>query len=360
MIGYGNSYFISTILDTESGVPPVNTAAPAITGTAQEGQTVTCSTGTWTGTPTITYTYQWKRNGSNIGSATNSTYTLVTADVSQSITCQVTATNGSGSASATSNTITPIAAVDPDAQAFITAAAITDPTQQAAINTLVVDLKGYSIWSKMKALYPMVGGTASTHKFNLKNPLDTDAAFRLVFNGGWTHSANGAQPNGTNGFANTYFAPNTGILNSNSIGYYTRTVNSSGATDPVNMGGFNSSSSASTLISNASTVSGRLNGTVISGSITGGTGLISISKTSSTVTNVYKNGTSVSSGNSGGTLASSVIYLGTTNILGVTYASGYVNNQFAFVYISDGLSGAEASNFYTTVQAFQTALSRNI
>ena len=34
--------------------------------------------------------------------------------------------------------------VDPDAQAFITAAAITDPTQQAAINTLVVDLKGYS------------------------------------------------------------------------------------------------------------------------------------------------------------------------------------------------------------------------
>jgi hypothetical protein len=110
MIGYGNSYFISTILDTESGVPPVNTAAPAITGTAQEGQTVTCSTGTWTGTPTITYTYQWKRNGSNIGSATNSTYLLVSADVGQSITCQVTATNGSGSASATSNTITPIAA----------------------------------------------------------------------------------------------------------------------------------------------------------------------------------------------------------------------------------------------------------
>ena len=42
--------------------------------------------------------------------------------------------------------------VDPDAQAFITAASITDPTQQAAINTLVVDLKGYNIWSKMKAI----------------------------------------------------------------------------------------------------------------------------------------------------------------------------------------------------------------
>ena len=71
--------------------------------------------------------------------------------------------------------------VDPDAQAFITAASITDPTQQSAINQLVVDLKGYSIWTKMSAIYPMVGGTASSHKFNLKDPRDLDAAFRLVF-----------------------------------------------------------------------------------------------------------------------------------------------------------------------------------
>ena len=94
---------------------------------------------------------------------------------------------------------------DADAQAFITAAAITDVTQQNAINTLVVDLKGYNIWTKMKALYPFVGGTASTHKFNLKNPLDTDAAFRLTFSGGWTHSSTGALPNGTNAYADTKF-----------------------------------------------------------------------------------------------------------------------------------------------------------
>jgi hypothetical protein len=53
-----------------------------------------------------------------------------------------------------------VAPVDADAQAFITAAAITDPTQQAAINTLVVDLKGYNVWSKMKAIYPFLGSTA--------------------------------------------------------------------------------------------------------------------------------------------------------------------------------------------------------
>ena len=53
--------------------------------------------------------------------------------------------------------------VDPDAQAFITAASITNPTQQSAVNQLVVDLKGYGVWSKMKAIYPFVGGTASQH-----------------------------------------------------------------------------------------------------------------------------------------------------------------------------------------------------
>ena len=69
-------------------------------------------------------------------------------------------------------------AYDPDAQAFITAAGITDNTQKSAINTLVLDMKGFGIWTKMKAIYPFVGGTATTHKFNLKNPLDTSTLYK--------------------------------------------------------------------------------------------------------------------------------------------------------------------------------------
>ena len=49
--------------------------------------------------------------------------------------------------------------VDPDAQAFITAANITDPTQQTAIIQLVTDLKNYNLWTKAPAIYPFVGGT---------------------------------------------------------------------------------------------------------------------------------------------------------------------------------------------------------
>ena len=67
--------------------------------------------------------------------------------------------------------------IDADATTFITAAGITNLIQASAINTLVNDLKTYGLWTKMKAIYPFVGGSATSHKFNLKDPRDLDAAF---------------------------------------------------------------------------------------------------------------------------------------------------------------------------------------
>jgi hypothetical protein len=88
--------------------PPVNTAAPVISGTINQGQTLTTTNGTWTGSPTG-YTYQWVNSTTgNISGATASTYVLQASDVGDDITCVVTATNGSGNASATSNSLGPI------------------------------------------------------------------------------------------------------------------------------------------------------------------------------------------------------------------------------------------------------------
>jgi hypothetical protein len=78
---------------------------------------------------------------------------------------------------------------DPDALAFFTATTITDNIQKNAINQLLIDLKAAGIWIKIKAIYPMVGGNAATHNYNLKNPTDLDAAFRITFVGSWTHSS---------------------------------------------------------------------------------------------------------------------------------------------------------------------------
>jgi len=92
---------------TSNTGPPVNTAPPAILGSAQQGQTLTTSPGSWSGTQPIGYAYQWQRcdtsgaNCANIGSA-DSTYTLTSADVGSTIIVAVTASNSAGSATASS------------------------------------------------------------------------------------------------------------------------------------------------------------------------------------------------------------------------------------------------------------------
>ncbi len=84
-------------------VAPVNTVAPAITGTTTEGSALTCSNGTWTGTATITFTRAWRKNGVPNGS-TGAQYTVAHGDIGATIDCVVTADNGAvGTVDATSN-----------------------------------------------------------------------------------------------------------------------------------------------------------------------------------------------------------------------------------------------------------------
>lgn len=76
--------------------PPANTKAPAISGTAMQGVTLTAGAGTWTGAGN-TYTYQWKdcagQTCAPIQGATGTSYTVRASDAGASIEFQVTATN---------------------------------------------------------------------------------------------------------------------------------------------------------------------------------------------------------------------------------------------------------------------------
>lgn len=83
-----------------AGTPPANTVAPAITGTLTVGQVQTATNGTWTAQGGPTYTRQWYRGNTPIAGATNTTYTLVTADQGFPIFCRVTATDTTYLASA--------------------------------------------------------------------------------------------------------------------------------------------------------------------------------------------------------------------------------------------------------------------
>ena len=105
--------------------PPTNTALPTISGTPQQGNTLTESDGTWTGSPT-SYSYQWlvcDSAGTNCSTAsgeTDKTYVLGASDVGHTIRGIDTATNAGGSTPATT-AATPV----------ITAATVSAPSNTA-------------------------------------------------------------------------------------------------------------------------------------------------------------------------------------------------------------------------------------
>lgn len=214
---FGSSAFVASS-NSATGVnatAPVNTVAPVVSGNPVVGQTLSTTNGTWSGIPAPTYTYQWQRNGSNITGATSQTYVLQQADAGNSIRCVVTATNTAGSASANSNTISQI--TDADASAFIAAitaaGGTTNDAQKTAINNLVLNWKGigaqnssYNLWSNTERLHIYIGGASGAMAINVKTATAT-----FTFNGGWTFDANGATPNGTNGYINT--GVNTSTIN---------------------------------------------------------------------------------------------------------------------------------------------------
>jgi uncharacterized repeat protein (TIGR01451 family) len=97
--------------------PPSSLTLPVISGTVQEGQALTVSTGSWSGSQPITYAYQWERctsAGSGclaIAGATSGSYTLTALDVGSTMRAVVTATNSVSSALATSSTSTAVVAL---------------------------------------------------------------------------------------------------------------------------------------------------------------------------------------------------------------------------------------------------------
>ncbi len=115
--------------------PPVNTSPPSISGSAQQGQTLSASTGTWTNSPTG-YTYQWQdcdSGGANcipIVAAAGATYLLAAADVGHTVRVQVTASNGGGSSSPAGSAATAVVVAAPSAPVNTSPPAISGSAQQ--------------------------------------------------------------------------------------------------------------------------------------------------------------------------------------------------------------------------------------
>jgi hypothetical protein len=85
---------------------PDNLEAPVVSGSPIVGSTLSTTNGVWD--QADSFTYRWFRGVTAIVGATNSTYALQGADLGQSISSEVTATNVDGSTAAPSNAIGPI------------------------------------------------------------------------------------------------------------------------------------------------------------------------------------------------------------------------------------------------------------
>jgi SPP1 family predicted phage head-tail adaptor len=248
--------------------------------------------------------------------------------------------------------LTVASSVDADAAAFfarVTAAGGTlTTTEQNAVNTLVVQMKADGIWTKMKAIYPMVGASAAACAQNLKS-----SSFTGSFSSGWTFASTGVKGNGTNAeFVSNFAINNFASKNSVAFGMYSRTNlvgNGVGMNAGINVQFFSYY---------------RITGQQYSYIFDGNNdslltsiylGLNSHSRTSSSQKYV-QNKTTITS------FTSNVNNTGLdTSIVSFSRNSqGYDPNEYALFYISDGLTNTQLLTLNTNVEAFQETLNRQV
>jgi hypothetical protein len=269
---------------------------------------------------------------------------------------------------------------DHDALSFINASGLSQSVHINSITRLVKDLKLNGLWPKLKVVYPFVGGTEYSHKFNLKDPRDTNSAYRINFYGGWTHSLTGILPNGTNAWANTFYAPGNDSsyngLNSNFLhmSVYSRTNNDNTG---IEIGTQNNSSSPWYLQLKNGGYTYYAPGKIPTTSYNPSGQLRYLNSTSTgfyymhryfsysdnyTTSNFFKDGTYLHWGGTFEILSSGAptqsVYIGALNN-GVT-ASNFSNREISFATVGDSLTDGEVSKLNVIIQTYQSSLGRQI
>jgi hypothetical protein len=255
---------------------------------------------------------------------------------------------------------------DPDAFRFIEIAGLTDQNQITAVNNLVIGLKANNLWDKMQVIYPFVGGTAFSHKFNLKDPSPLTTAFQATFAGDLTHTSFGIGSGSVTGVADSNFLDTrdfTDISSSLHVSVYgTTTNNVTGRNLPF----YNDKTAAfssrgihfqpnSQLGEVVQAYGGNMNlpsGTTLGFSV--------VTRTTSLLSAFYhrKPSQTVNLSNSSTFARSEVVY--NIRFLSSFYGSTGQTIGLGFASIGTGLSQTDAENLYTVVQAYQTALGRQV
>lgn len=247
-------------------------------------------------------------------------------------------------------------ALDADAQAFITAVSTLTEAQEIIVNDLVIDLKAAGLWTVQKAIYPFIGGTAAAHKWNLKDPRDLDAAYRLTFTGSWTHSVTGGRPF-SGARADTHLAPNPDLSrNDNHFSYYSRT---SGGQANGCLGTANNSGGSQAYITKRWTDGNEYitnNSSSYSNSTTTDTGLTIVSRLNSSTFSMLRGGRYDTTSRTSQTPTTNSFYLGTAR----TITSSPNGRECAFSTFGEGLTQTQMVDLNAIIQDFNTELNRQL
>lgn len=229
------------------------------------------------------------------------------------------------------------------------------------INELVLDLKGQgainsttNFWTDKNLLvfHPMIGGNASSHSYNLKDP----NTYQISFQAGWIHSETGSAPNGAT-YADFGLSPSVLDGNNVNFGRYNGTAGNGGT---VEMGASNASNTTTwAVFSNYGSLAYFTVGPYDTSAVDiYGTGLYATNRPGSNVTQGYRQGTKIAENTQTANLVTSNFYYGALNNGGT--AGFFDSKELRSGHVLDGLSVSENETFYNIVQTYQNKLGRDV
>lgn len=250
-----------------------------------------------------------------------------------------------------------------EADDFKTATGITS-TPANAIDSLVYWLKDSGLWDKLQVIYPFVGGTSNSHRYNLKDTL----TFKITYGGNnnWVHSSSGLGKSNTTGYANTGWNPYEHVTSPNyasSIGVYSLTdENNAGS----NIGALETISGSDYYFQIYPRLSGSFyaqlgnNNVSQSMSVGASTGWFFTSRSGANTQYLQRNSTQNTFSNLGTTgIPNLNVYIGTQNKNG-TEAQGSKRTIAFAILTNQSLTQAEGLKLYNIIQKFQTLLGREV
>lgn len=256
----------------------------------------------------------------------------------------------------------------PDVSGYISrliAAGYTpSPLEINAVNNLVYKFVGGGFYDKFQVIYPVIGNSGTTSTLDLKNLCNG------IANGSWTFDSNGMKPTSVSiaNFINTQYNPFIRLSTPNDahLSVYVRQSNNQQVRKVVG----NHDTQPGTLFFqiNASVATGGNavifgGGTNFPGStgITDSRGLWFGNRSASNAQQLYFNGRLTTTGTGASVALSSFnrnTYLGAANANGTT---AFASDQgIAFASFGLSLTAQQAADMYLAIQAYQTALGRQV